>query len=549
MKTKLLQYLKTPALFLALSCATTLNAQTAPAWVQFAGPAEYANYDTREVCVGVDTAGNVYTAASAYDTVNNLDKSVLVKYNSAGVQQWIKFYDNANLPNNEKSIVALLVDKAGNSYLCGYGKNSAVPGTSIDYLVMKYDNTGFQQWVKYWDGGNSDRDYITCASFDAAGNIVVGGYVEGGANGNDMGVVKYGISGTQMWSYVYNNSVANGEDRPLSIASDASNNIFLTGSSYGTNARDMITIKLNSSGANQWTKLVTHASSGNDERGYGITTDAAGNCYATGAVGDWITIKYDPSGTVLWTNHYTANGLNSDNVKKVMLDKHNGVILAGDAFVSGGGHFSDLVVFKLDNATGQQMWSVSIDNGGIDKFGDAVLDTSGTVYIGGDFEGPLGGDMSAMIISSGGGVMWNTTYSNPSRAAGKDNPYQVAVDRNRNFYMAGLAERRGSGSDDAVDIITLKYSTLVTGIKENTLNHINLNIYPNPAKDNLTVSFTEQNMLGSTISITNMVGEVVIKETLNTLNQQIKLDQLSEGIYLVRVTNGTSVATGKLIIK
>lgn len=553
MKKQLLNYFKSKTtkvlavLLMCLSAGSELKAQTSPAWVQFAGPASYGNYDVREVCIGVDTIGNVYTAASAYDSTNNQYKSVLVKYNNAGTQQWIKFYDNVNL-NFDKQVVALLVDKAGNSYLCGYGTDNTQTGNSIDYLVMKYDNSGNQQWVKYWDGGNGDGDYITCATFDAAGNIVVAGYAKGGNSQDDIAVVKFSTTGTKLWSYVYNNSSSNGEDRALGVASDGSNNIFATGSSYGTNDREMITFKLNSAGASQWTKIIPYAGSGADERGFSVAADALGNSYATGVAGDWITVKYDPSGTVLWTNHYTANGLNQYTYRKVLLDRQNNVIVAGDAFVSGG-HFSDLIVNKLSGASGVSLWSTAMNNGGIDSFNDAVLDTSGNVYVGAYFEGPLATDLSAMIVSSNGAIVWNGTYTNPNNAAGGDEAYRVAVDKNRNFYLAGLAERRGPGSTDAVDIMTLKYNALITGIKENTLSQVEMNVYPNPAKDNFTVQFTEQSLLGSTLSISNMLGEIVKEKTLNSFSQQINTDQLPKGIYVLKIYTGASVATAKIIIE
>ncbi len=547
-KSKAKQNMTTLLFFLSLSFTNFLNAQISPAWVKFSTPSNYANYDVKEVALGVDTLGNVYTAASMNDTLNNLDKAVLVKHNSAGVQQWIKFYDNNSLSYNGTYVTSLLVDKAGNSYVCGYGIHNGI--SAEDIMVIKYDNSGTQQWIKYWDGGQNQADYATSATFDATGNIIVAGYANDfGTTGDDVALVKWSTSGTQVWSYVYNNSASNGEDRALSVASDPVGNIFITGSTYGTNARNMITIKLNNSGINQWTKIMAHVSSGNDERGYSVAADALGNCYATGAVGDWITIKYDPAGNALWTSHYTLNALNADSRKKVMIDKNNNVIVTGDAFVSGGGHFSDLVTSKLDPSNGSLIWSVSIDNGGIDAFTDATYDASGNIYVGGYFDGPLGPDMSAMIITSAGGVIWNTTYSNPNRAAGTDYPYQVIVDKNLNFYMAGVSETRGTGSTDAVDVVTLKYNALVTGIKENSLSRIDLSIYPNPARDNLTVNIKNQDLLGATISIIDMVGEIVKEEKLVASTQHLDLVQLPRGLYLVRVVGSNTVATGKLIIE
>ena len=533
---------------LTFGCASFLSAQTTPAWVKFSAPSNYANYDVKEVALGVDTLGNVYTAASMDDTLNTLDKAVLVKHNSTGQQQWIQYYDNNSASFNGTYVTALLVDKSGNSYVCGYGRHNSTNGK--DYMVMKYNNAGVQQWIQYWDGGSSDDDYSTSATFDAAGNIVVTGYVNHfGSNGDDVGVAKWSTSGTLIWSYVYNNTSSNGEDRALAVASDISGNIYVTGSSYITSARSMLTLKLNSAGVNQWTKIVPHVDPGSDEKGCSVAADAAGNCYATGSAGDWITVKYDPTGTVLWTNHYTLNGLNGDNIKKVMLDKNNNVMVAGDAFVSGGGHFSDLVVNQLSNSTGSMMWSVSIDNGGIDSFTDARLDSDGNIYVGGYFEGPLASDMSAMILSSVGTMLWNSTYTNPLHAAGGDRPYQVAVDKNHNFYLAGVSETRGTGSTDAVDVVTLKYNALVTGINEQTLNHVNLSVYPNPAKDHLTVVLSESAFLGSTITVSNMTGQVVGKQTLDSFSQNINLTGLSKGVYLLRIVNNNSVATGKFVIE
>jgi hypothetical protein len=535
---------KNAAFILSLVFGNFIQAQTTPAWIDFVSAADYQNYDVQEVSVGLDSVGNIYIAGSMHDTVANQDNMLLVKYNSSGVQQWMRTFDNST---DDKHVVAILVDKAGNSYLCGYGYITGT-STSIDYIVMKYDNAGNQQWVKNWDGGYSAWDFITCATFDPAGNIIVAGYCNnnGGPTGEDIGIVKYSTSGTQIWSYVYNNTAINGDERAMSVASDPAGNVFVTGSSMGTQARDMITLKVNNAGINQWIKTVAHVNPGTDEHGRGVTTDAAGNSYATGAAGDWITIKYDPNGTVVWTNHIVTAAL-SDQTKKIMLDKHGNVIVAGDAFF-GAGNQSDLAVYKLNSATGASLSSVDFYNNGSDIFSDAVLDTSGNVYLSGYYVGPLGIDMLALTVSSSGSVLWSTTYSNPYNPTGTDEAYHLAVDKNRNLILVGVSERRGSGGD-GIDIVTLRYSALVTGIQENSLSQINMNIYPNPAKDHLNIRINDQSLIGSTILISNVMGQTIKEETLTSLEQQIKLEQMPKGIYLVEITSEKSFATGKLIIE
>ena len=415
-------------------------------------------------------------------------------------------------------------------------------------MAIKYNNAGTQQWIRYWDGGQNIDDYATCATFDQAGNIVVGGYANvSGATGDDMAVVKWSVAGTQLWSYTYNNTGINDEDRVLSIAANKHNEVFVTGSSYGTSHREIVTIKLNSAGANQWTKRVSNTSGG-DERGYSVAADTSGNSYITGSASDWITTKYSPAGAILWTDHYTVEANNAYDKRKVLLDKFNHVVITGDAFVSTANQ-TDLVIASLDNATGTELWSESINGNSIDKFTDAALDTNGYIYITGYYDGPNSTDMEVFIISQGGTLVWNSTFSNPLKSTGVDEPYKIVVDNNRNVILAGTAETRGSGSNDAVDVVTLKFNTATVGIHEFSAQKINMSMYPNPVKDQLTISVTDRSVLGSNVTIYDMVGQTVLETTLTTLNQQINLNNLNKGIYLLTVKNGISSVSKKLIIE
>ncbi len=76
----------------------------------------------------------------------------------------------------------------------------------------------------------------------------------------------------------------------------------------------------------------------------------------------------------------------------------------------------------------------------------------------------------------------------------------------------------------------------------------NLAIYPNPCIDMFYVSVTDQNALGSEISITNSIGELIWVEKLNSLNQAIAVNHFSKGIYIVKISNNQSSSSKKLII-
>jgi len=418
----------------------------------------------------------------------------------------------------------------------------------LDFMVIKYNNTGTQQWVQYFDGGQNIGDYLTCATFDKAGNIVVGGNSNfQGATQYDISVVKYSTSGTQLWSYTYNNSASNFDDNAYDITSDINNNIFVIGNTYVTNARNMLTIKLNSSGVNQWTKIVTHTASGSDEYGYGITTDVFGNSYATGALSDWTTIKYDTNGNIIWTNHRPASALNNVSPKKVMLDRANNVIIASDAFYSGG-NGTDIEVNKLNNANGTAIWSNHFQFSGTDSYVDAKLDTNNNIYVSGFFDGPLSKDIGSLIMNPNGNVIWNATYTNTNNINGVDRAAQMTLDNNFNIIIAGTAERRGSGSADAVDVFTLKYNAITVGIKSNSLEEVQLTIFPNPCKDVLNLSTANQNLIGATIVVSDLLGKTIINQQLNNLYQTINFNTINKGIYILTISNQNGSITKKLIV-
>ena len=536
--------------FMLLLAFLVNNAQNAPAWAKYVNYYNVQNYDVINVSTGVDTVGNIYTAASIYDSTaaNNKEKIMLVKYDALGVQQWIKYYVNTSNTGNVCYVAKLLVDKAGNCYVCGYGSHNAT--SSLDFMVAKYDNTGFQQWISYYDAGQNIGDYLTCAKFDAAGNILVAGNANfQGATQYDIAVVKFGISGTQFWSYNYNNAVFNDNDNVYGLATDVNNNVYITGNTYVTNGRNMLTIKLNSNGVNQWTNIVPHTNSSSDEYGYGVTADALGNCYATGALSDWTTIKYNAGGAVVWTNHNTVGGLNSFTPKHILLDKFNNPIIAGDAGFSGSAGGSNLEVNKINGNNGATIWSTSYDFGGTDTYASVQKDTADNVFVAGFFDGPLNKDISALVLSPSGVVVWQTSFTNTTLTIGTDRACQLVLDKNKNIIIAGSAERRGPGSSNAVDVVTLKYNTLAVGIKVNTLDEAQLSIFPNPTKGTLNLSTPNANLIGANILIADLVGKTVLEQKLTELNQAISLTGLAKGIYILKVSNTHSTISKKLIIE
>lgn len=81
-------------------------------------------------------------------------------------------------------------------------------------------------------------------------------------------------------------------------------------------------------------------------------------------------------------------------------------------------------------------------------------------------------------------------------------------------------------------------------ITENELE--NVNVVPNPATTEVTVSNIEMN---SIIEIHNVSGQVVYTTVANNTTVTMPVDQLQNGMYIVKVMNGEKIGTTKFIKK
>ncbi|NCA84493.1 MAG: DUF1566 domain-containing protein [Clostridia bacterium] len=89
-----------------------------------------------------------------------------------------------------------------------------------------------------------------------------------------------------------------------------------------------------------------------------------------------------------------------------------------------------------------------------------------------------------------------------------------------------------------------------TGINDLKLNENNLNIYPSPATDNITVEMGETKASTSSLQIVNILGEVIYSES-EDFSTRITIDvsEFNPGIYFVILQNEGNVSSRKFIKK
>ena len=90
----------------------------------------------------------------------------------------------------------------------------------------------------------------------------------------------------------------------------------------------------------------------------------------------------------------------------------------------------------------------------------------------------------------------------------------------------------------------------LASIKQVADNNNQIRVYPNPNSGvfNLEISQYE-NLKINDIEIYNMIGECVHRQIITSSNCQINLSDMSKGMYLVKIQNGTSCQIQKLIIQ
>lgn len=459
------------------------------------------NADDLAQDIAVDASGNVYVTGESLNASLNQD-IVTLKYNSAGVLQWNKTISGAageydagnaleiagsflyltgqivNTPadydyitikydfagntvwsmtynsGNDDKAVDVKVDGSGNVMVTGRSESN---GPDYDVTTVKYNSTGTQQWVNNYDSPYLLNDRPSEMVLDGNSNIHITGRSEKTTLIDDIFVLKVNANGITAWSAVYNDT-ANGDDSGDGIALDGAGNVFVTGLGNGTTTQtDIITLKYNSAGTQQWLQRY-NAIGDNYDRPRSIVNDNSGNSYVTGysmqgsSERDIITIKYSPTGAVLWQQVY--NSIPGDN----KIDEGTIVMLDGSGNVYVGGMANNNYAILKYSSGGSLLWAQSFDGtgAGFDEVTDMVVDNSGNVVVTGrsdvDISGTVNYNITTIKYNSGGGLVWSQTFN----GAGNDDDRaeSIATDASGNIYVTG----RTTDASGSFNLVFLKYT-------------------------------------------------------------------------------------------
>ncbi len=317
------------------------------------------------------------------------------------------------------------------------------------------------QWERTYDGGATQQpqDMLNAMVLDGNGNVYVTGLCGNSGYDNDIITIKYNSSGVQQWLMRYHNpggGVTGAE--AVAIALDSSGNVFVCGkTTIASNAPDIILIKYSSSGAEQWVKITD---GGAVDYATSVAADISGNSYITGVlssgptISDLFTRKYDPSGNIIWTRTFDLAAQGSVGTSLVLNN-------SGNVFVTGytdlGTHFNVVTIKYSPN--GDSLWTRIFSNGQPNSYGDCygtqvVVNPNGDVFIGGNSgDSQNGVNYLTLKYSSSGIIQWSKYYH--GLVVSDDEVTDIKPDNLGNVYVTGKSFNQSNNAD----YVTIKYNS------------------------------------------------------------------------------------------
>ncbi len=428
----------------------------------------------------LDNNGNAYVTGFS-QVVGGDDDFYTVKVDNAGVVQWRKSFD---IGNEDDRPLAVAFDSSGNIVVAGYGS----VGGNIDIIVIKYDAaTGAELWTQplIYDSAVGGADYPASLTVDSDDNIYVAGYSQS-SSGTDDGLILKLASDGSLIRALHFDAGADMDDRFTNIVAGNDtagipDDDFIVVSGYtwvdhsGRQDFDMLTLKFNAGGVEQWRGVYDGASG--DDRGLYVSIDSAydvvvSGYITTGTRKDIKTIKYGAYGdgnggdTMLWQETYSGGEQNISH--GLWLDQASGdVFITGAVFNNSG--MDDFYTAAYASSDGSLIWDQIYDSPGSQQkdiptaiTGDGV----GGLYITGYVEDGVSGNKDLLTLKyyqNNGHLLWHDRHDGPS--GGIQEAVQVAVALNvspsGSLFVAGWSGvvtdfKTGAATETSADNYTIR---------------------------------------------------------------------------------------------
>ncbi|OQX73938.1 MAG: hypothetical protein B6D61_12020 [Bacteroidetes bacterium 4484_249] len=453
-------------------CSLKLSAQVDTTWIS-KGLFPEANSSTATV-VKTDQNGNIVVAGSIYNMNSPYEDIFIVKYDENGNIIWLQAYDSEDTISFEPNTLCLdgignayitfmkhIINSNTNYWSIAVQKYNGTDGTLLwTSEIANAQFNAFEWQVK--------PTYMT---IDNNNLFIAGTKFEPGVTGSEMLIAKMDFNGDTLWTATHKGSGIYSNSK--SVAVDQSGNVYIAGDAWNESI-DYCVVKFDPDGNLLWDAFYDGQVYNNTDIAEKVIVDDDGNVYVTGYSQissnqkDILTIKYDQNGNIQWQQSYGNPEYSSNNAYFLELSE------TGDLYVGGysayqvpyPGTGKDYILLKYD-PSGNLLWDSRWDH--FNYYNDHPFDfdmgPAGNVYICGiSIKSCYPWEFITVVkYNPQGDLQWNVCVPDLYGT-----PWEIAVIDNDEFVVA-------AGSYDTImvnDATTIKYTSGTSPNYENDIINV-----------------------------------------------------------------------------
>ena len=464
------------------------------------------------------------------------------------------------------------------------------PNFYYDVYLIKLSNIGDTLWTKWHRVGtyslesryveqNSDSGYIVC-----------------GKAGNNGLLLRTNAQGNILWSkiivgfnFITANEVHQTSDGGFIVIATVSP---LTGPDY------ILLLKMDAGGNITWQKIFSSGASNYDD-GNSVRQTNDGGYIITGATvnlsvsSGMLLAKTDATGSVLWAKAFGAPG--TFNIGwSVRQTADSGYVIGGQTVTTPGTNYNAYMI--KTNSTGDTLWTRAYGGSNPDYARTVQQTGDGGYMLAGYTQsfGAGGSDGYLLKTDSAGNLSWSKAYGGVS-----SDLFYFGMQANDGGYIAaGSTASFGSGSADVylvktgasgnsgcnginagtveyvppcipgtvtfavssvVTASTLSLTTgsggtetslcLTTGIHEMENEELPITIYPNPFSSETKIAFNGIIQSGEVEIFTIHGKKIYSNKIINATEVNVRVENMTPGMYFVKLHNGKHLSVRKVIIQ